>query len=220
MPHWDTRTEENWKKFKFNQPFAKGLKTLRENVLSNPDFDPAVLWQWGTMQAMAVIQILKDCEKKYGREGQKLVNEALHKVGYNIGRQALENIELDPDISEEEFISFYGTAMNCIAYASLEEPRIESGDRVAFDILWCPHQDEYKPFDCRVQRYLVQGMIDAARDTVAKHNWQMKFTCIITAGADKCRFEIWKATEEEVEEWRKYTESLEQKALEMSKREG
>ena len=62
MAHWEHRPEPGWKNFKFNQPYAVGLKRLKEEVLAKTDFDPATLWQWGTMQAMALIQILKDCE--------------------------------------------------------------------------------------------------------------------------------------------------------------
>ncbi len=36
------------------------------------------------------------------------------------------------------------TVINRIAYASLEEPTIDSEDQVGFDILWCPHQDHLK----------------------------------------------------------------------------
>src|SRR5580704_7126663 len=78
MPHWDHRTEARWKDFRFNQPYAKGLRRLREEVLAKTDFDPATLWQWGTMQAMALIQILEACEARFGEEGQKLVYDALH----------------------------------------------------------------------------------------------------------------------------------------------
>ncbi|RPH82713.1 MAG: hypothetical protein EHM75_12840, partial [Desulfobacteraceae bacterium] len=58
MSHWEHRPEAAWKDFKFNQPYEKGLKRLKTEVLDKTDFDPAVLWQWGTMQAMAVIRIL------------------------------------------------------------------------------------------------------------------------------------------------------------------
>ena len=89
MAHWEHRKEEGWKRFQFNQPFAKGLRRLKEDVLAKTDFDPATLWQWGTMQAMAVLQILKDCEEKFGEAGQKVVMEALRKIGYETARQML-----------------------------------------------------------------------------------------------------------------------------------
>ncbi|MBW2405001.1 MAG: hypothetical protein JRF42_14625 [Deltaproteobacteria bacterium] len=41
MAHWEHRDESRWKDFKFNQPYAKGLKRLKEEVLAKTDFDPA-----------------------------------------------------------------------------------------------------------------------------------------------------------------------------------
>ena len=35
-------------------------------MLGKTDFDPATLWQWGTMQAMALIETLKEVEKTFG----------------------------------------------------------------------------------------------------------------------------------------------------------
>jgi len=72
MVHWNSRKEANWSKFKFNQPYARGLERLKEEVLGKTDFDPATLWQWGTMQGMAIIKILKDCEKEFGKKASRL----------------------------------------------------------------------------------------------------------------------------------------------------
>src|SRR5574342_691638 len=66
MAHWQDRPEARWKAFRFNQPYAKGLRRLKDEVLAKTDFDPATLWQWGTMQAMAIIAILKSCERAFG----------------------------------------------------------------------------------------------------------------------------------------------------------
>ena len=43
MAHWQHRDEPGWQKFEFNQPYAKGLKRLKEKVLAKTDFDPATL---------------------------------------------------------------------------------------------------------------------------------------------------------------------------------
>src|SRR5262245_2257022 len=111
MAHWEHRPEARWKEFKFNQPYAKGLARLREEVLKKSDFDPATLWQWGTMQAMALISLLEECEAKFGEAGQRLVYRALHKTGYDVGRQILEGVQLPEDITEAEFASFYATVI-------------------------------------------------------------------------------------------------------------
>src|SRR3954447_7305352 len=119
MAHWEHRPEPNWKHFAFKQPYSKGLSRLREEVLGKTDFDPATLWQWGTMQAMALIDILKSAEKTFGEAGQKLVCDSLTRIGRDIGRQILEGVELPEELSEAEFTSFYATVINRIAYASL-----------------------------------------------------------------------------------------------------
>jgi len=219
MTHWDSRKEGAWKRFKFNFPYEKGLKRLREEVLEKTDFDPGVLWVWGTMQAMAVIQILKDCEREFGARGQEVVTAALRKVGRDVGRQMMEGLERPQDMTDAEMASFFATVVNCIAYASLEDPSIDSDQEVSFHILWCPHQDHYRAFDCRVQRYFVQGMLDAVRERGWLGDWQVRFTQTIPAGAETCRFVLWRAPDEEKMEWERYSELLEKKALEIAELE-
>jgi len=210
------RSEKAWEGFSFKQPYEKGLKKLRE-VLANPDYDPATLWQWGTMQAMALVEVLKACERKFGREGQKTVGDAIKRVGYDIGKQILEGLELNDSLSEAEFISFFATIINRIVYASLEEPKIDSDTRVSFHIIWCPHQDHYSAFDCRIQRYLVQGMMDAMREKTGRDDWQVRFTTTIPSGGETCHFVIWKTDNpEEKQAWEKFTEEIERRALQMS----
>ena len=221
MAHWQHRPEQAWQGFEFNQPYAKGLARLRNEVLAKTDFDPTVLWQWGTMQAMAVIEILKTCERLFGREGQQAVYEALHRVGLDVGRQILRGTKKPEGMSEAEFISFYATVINRIAYASLEAPRIDSDQQVSFDILWCPHQDHYQAFDCRVQRYFVQGMIEALEEFGAEHAFDVRFDSTIPAGAPTCHFTMWRrgADAPEASAWSQYTASIDAKALEIAARD-
>jgi hypothetical protein len=213
MSHWEHREETKWKDFEFNQPYAKGLKRLKEEVLAKTVFDPATLWQWGTMQAMALIEILKENERTFGEEGQKAAYRALRRTGYDVGRQILEGTSIPEDMSDAEFTSFYATIINRIAYASLEDPKIDDEGQASFHILWCPHQDHYEAFDCRVQRYFVQGMIDAAQDYAERVGFQVRFDYTIPAGAETCHFTMWQATDEEREQWELLTEKLERKAL-------
>jgi hypothetical protein len=105
---------------------------------------------------------------------------------------------------------------NRIVYASLEAPRIDSRDQVSFDILWCPHQDHYRAFECRVQRYLVQGLLDALEETGLARGFQLRFDGTIPAGARTCHFTIWRGSEEEKKAWAEYTRQLEEKALQKS----
>jgi hypothetical protein len=215
MAHWEHRPEPRWKQFRYRQPYEKGLRRLKEEVLAKTDFDPATLWQWGTMQAMALIEILKSAEKEFGEAGQKLVCDALQRIGNDVGRQILDGIEVPPEITEAEFTSFYATVINRIAYASLEEPRIDGKGQVSFDIVWCPHQDHYQAFDCRVQRYFVQGMIDAASGYARMRGWQVRFDSTIPAGAPTCHFTLWQG---EDKAWQDFTKLIEAKALARAKR--
>jgi hypothetical protein len=218
MAHWEHRDEPRWKEFKYNQPYAKGLARLKTEVLAKTDFDPATLWQWGTMQAMALVGVLEAAEAKFGAAGQEMVGEAIAAVGLDVGRQILAGIELPKDLTEAEFFSFYATVINRIAYASLEDPKIDDEGKVSFDILWCPHQDHYKAFDCRIQRYFVRGMIQAGREVALGKGWQVRFDSTIPAGADTCHFTLWNATDEEARAWNDYSQLLEAKALLRHKR--
>lgn len=219
MAHWEHRDEAKWGDFEFNQPYAKGLKRLKEEVLAKTDFDPATLWQWGTMQAMALIEMLKENERTFGEEGQKAAYRALHRTGYDVGRQILEGTTIPEEMTDAEFTSFYATIINRIAYASLEDPKINAEGQASFHILWCPHQDHYEAFDCRVQRYFVQGMIDAAQDHAERVGFQVRFDYTIPAGAETCHFTMWQATDEERERWELLTEKLERKALRVVREE-
>lgn len=217
--HWQQRTEKNWQKFQYNQPYAKGLTNVKK-VLAETNFDPATLWQWGTMQAMALIEVLKSAEKTFGAEGQKLVLGALRKIGHDIGSQILTGTEIDADTSTDEWISFYATVINRIAYASLETPAVGDGD-IHFHIDYCPHQDMYSAMDCRVQRYFVQGMIDAARDFAKSKGrddiYDVMFRTTIPAGYATCLFKIEKGDASSQQRWSSYTEILEKKNLKLAR---
>jgi hypothetical protein len=81
------RKEATWKKTKLGEPFKEALDRFRIDVLNRNDFDATSLLQFGLFMSMAVINILKESEKKLGREGQKVVIDALIKTGYNMGNQ-------------------------------------------------------------------------------------------------------------------------------------
>ena len=87
------RKETNWKKTKFGEPFKEALDRFREDVIGRDDFDPTALLQFGLFMSKAVINILKEAEAEFGVEGQRMVNNALVKTGYDMGKQILENIE-------------------------------------------------------------------------------------------------------------------------------
>ncbi|MFX0039992.1 MAG: L-2-amino-thiazoline-4-carboxylic acid hydrolase [Promethearchaeota archaeon] len=207
------RKEENWKKIKFGEPFKKALDRFKENVQNRNDFDASSLLQFGLFMSMAVINILKENEARFGIEGQKAVNNALMKTGYEMGREIAENIEILPDIPEIELMSFLATIINTQAWTSIEDPKIDNKDTCSFNILWCPLQDIYSAFDCRVQRYLVQGIINYFRDNIFKSEFQVEFKHTIPAGATHCRFIIERKKPGEQDKWETYSKLLERKAL-------
>ena len=122
MAHWEHRPEPRWKEFKFSQPYAKGLKRLREEVLAKTDFDPATLWQWGTMQAMAVIEVLKACERASAPRGREVVCRGAAASGASIsGGRCWPGKTKPADIQRGGVRqSSTPTVINRIAYASLE----------------------------------------------------------------------------------------------------
>lgn len=208
------RKEATWRKTKLGEPFKKALDRFRTDVINRNDFDATSLLQFGLFMSMAVINILKESEKKLGKEGQKVVIDALIKTGYNMGKQILENIQLPTEISDIELMSFLATIINTQTWTSIEDPRIDKEDQCSFDIIWCPLQDVYKAFDCRVQRYLVQGIMNAFRDSgILKFDYQIEFKSTIPAGANTCHFFITKKKPNEQDKWESYSKDLEKKAL-------
>jgi len=200
-------------KMKFNYPFDLAGKRCEREALSLPDYDPASLFRWGNMMAMAVIGMLRAAERELGEPGQKAMIGALVEVGREVGRQSLEGVEVPADIEPIEFISAFCSWINREIYASPEDPRIDSEDRCSFDILWCPHQDSYKAFDCRAQRYLVQGMIEACREKFPGMDFHVAVRSTIPAGASTCLFEVWRKKPGEPDEWEKYSDDLAKRAL-------
>lgn len=209
------RKEAMWNQTKLGEPFKEALDRFRKEVLPRNDFDPTSLLQFGLFMAMAVINILKETEKKLGKEGQEVIINALIKTGYQMGTQILENLQIPSNISDIELMSFLATVINTQSWTSIEDPRIDSDDQCSLDIIWCPLQDIYSPFDCRVQRYLVQGIINAFKDSgVLSSEYQVEFKSTIPAGAKTCHFVITKKKPNETDKWEEYSKILEKKALE------
>jgi hypothetical protein len=209
------RKEAMWNRTKLGEPFKEALDRFRKEVLPRNDFDPTSLFQFGLFMAMAVINILKETEKKLGKEGQEVIINALIKTGYDMGTQILKNTQIPSNISDIELMSFLTTVINTQSWTSIEDPHIDSNDQCSFDIIWCPLQDIYNAFDCRVQRYLVQGITNAFRDSgVLSNEYQVEFKSTIPAGAKTCHFVITKKKPNETDKWEEYSKILEKKALE------
>jgi len=189
------------------------VENLRKAVEGRSDFDPAVLFVWGTMQATAVLNVLKAVEETFGEAGQELVRKAINQAGYEAMKGFLENSSFPDDVSDIELASYVVTGINTVLYGSLERPWIESENRCAFDILWCPHQDRYTAFDCRVQRFFVEGMFHALSDTGMGRitAWVEK---LIPRGAECCHFVVEQIGESEGKNpWHAYSEELMRRAI-------
>jgi len=210
------RKEENWERAKvaLREPFKQALDTFKKKVEDREDFDPSSLLQFGLFMSKGIINILKAVELNLGKEGQKVVQDALIKTGYEVGEQMIDPSKVPDDISDIELMSFLATIINTQAWTSIEDPRIESETKCSFDILWCPLQDVYSAFDCRVQRYFVQGIIDYFRDHVfEKKDFQIYFTSTIPAGAESCKFVVEEKRSGEPDKWEEYSKKLDRKAL-------
>jgi hypothetical protein len=198
-----------------NQPFANAVEKLRRDALSHPHYDPAQLFAWGQMIAVSLLEMLKAVEARFGREGQQTCTDALVSVGRRLALEGLDGVDVPEGVSPIEAISRFATWVNEQLYASIEKPSIDGPDACSFDILWCPHQDVYGPFDCRIQRYLVEGLIRGAREKLGDDFGAFDVACDSTmpAGAPTCHFRMWRSSGEAADAWTDYSRSLEEKAL-------
>jgi hypothetical protein len=207
------RTEEDYEGVKLGSPYEKAVANFRRATQDREDFDPAVLFVWGTMQAKAVLNILKAVEETFGEAGQAIVRKAINKAGYEAAEGLIRNSTFPNDLTDIELLSFMVTGVNCVLYASLEKPWITSENRCEFDILWCPHQDVYTAFDCRVQRYFVEGMIEAMEANGFGRAIPM-VDRLIPKGADSCHFVVDRTQADSTENpWHAYSQQLAKRAL-------
>ncbi|MBM4333535.1 MAG: hypothetical protein FJ117_20345 [Deltaproteobacteria bacterium] len=210
--------EKRWERsgIKLSRHFAASTRKTRDLALGRGDYDPARLFKWGQMMALAVVRMMESAERRFGAEGQAIMAEALTDLGREIGREVLQGWEKKPGVREIEAISAFVTYINEEIWASPELPRVISDEECSCDVLWCPHQDHYKPFDCRVQRYIVQGLLEAFQDKTGIAA-DARFTQIMPKGAETCRFEIRRLPPGmEVREWTKYSSELAKRALKRS----
>ncbi len=207
------RAEPEYERVRLGTPYPDAVDTFRQAISGRDDFDPAAIFSWGTMQATGVLNTLKAVEDRFGAEGQAVVREALGRAGHEAMTGLIADSEFPDGVDGATLASFLVTGMNTVVYASLEKPWIVDGERCEFDILWCPHQDRYTAFDCRVQRYFVEGMILAVADAGYPEltGWVEE---LIPGGADRCHFVVAAAPPgESMNPWHRYSDELAEKAL-------
>jgi hypothetical protein len=207
------RPEKSYANVRFGTPYPEAVENFRRAVEGRDDFDPAVLFVWGTMQAKAVLNILKAVEEAFGEAGQDIVRKAINRAGYEAAEGLLDNSFFPEDAEPIELASYIVTGINCVLYASLEKPWITSAERCEFDILWCPHQDIYTAFDCRVQRFFVEGMLEAMEDW-GLGRYLPVLEKLIPRGAECCHFRVDRLPEDGSKHpWHEYSEQLAKRAL-------
>ena len=199
-------------------PFEKAVENFRRKALSRDDYDPATTFVWGQLMAVGVLRLLEAVEERFGADGQKICRGAINELAKDVFLEMASGVEISRDMSNIEVASLIASWINEVLYASVEEPFIKSEDEAGFHIHYCPHQDIYRPFDCRVQRYFVEGVMQAARELWGdRSNFDVFFRYSIPQGYDTCLFEM-KLREGEEDPWRQYSEELQRRALERIQR--
>ena len=195
-------------------PFADAVEGFRRKALANPKYDPASTFVWGQMMAVGLIAMLKAVEEKFGGEGHDVARTALKEVGQRILTEMLEGVEVPENLTKSEIASLYASWINEVVYASIEAPRVE-GESANFDIHYCPHEDVYGAFDCRVQRYFVEGMIAAGRQTFGEGIFDVSFSSTIPSGSRTCHFDLFPKESGAADAWNDYSERLRGRALKL-----
>ncbi|HVL91275.1 MAG TPA: hypothetical protein VM841_13660 [Actinomycetota bacterium] len=219
IPHPDARDNDAEKlpwggrreKLPMRWPFADAVEGFRSKALANKQYDPASTFVWGQMMAVGLIEMLKAIEAAFGADGHDVARAALRKVGDRIATEMIDGVEKPGDLSPAELSSLFASWINEVAYASIENPKVE-GDGASFDIHYCPHEDVYGAFDCRVQRYLVEGMIEAARRHWGDGMIDVAFATTIPSGSRTCHFDMFPKGEGS-DKWFEYSDRLRDRAL-------
>jgi hypothetical protein len=193
-------------------PFAEAVEGYRRKALGNAEYDPASTFVWGQMMAVGLIEALKAVEERFGEEGHDVFRAALSRVGDRIVAEMTDDVEAPAEATPQEITSLIASWINEVCYASIEKPSV--GDEGAdFDIHYCPHEDVYGAFDCRVQRYYVEGMIAAARRRFGSSMFDVRFTSTIPSGSRVCHFDMFPKSDQQADEWNDYSERLRSRAL-------
>ncbi|MGZ4140404.1 MAG: hypothetical protein ACXVD8_10855 [Actinomycetota bacterium] len=193
-------------------PFAAAVEGFRSKALANPDYDAASTFVWGQMMAVGLIEALKAVEERFGAQGHDVFRGALARTGDRIVAEMTEGVDAPPDATPQEITSLIASWINEVCYASIEKPRV-TDEGADFDIHYCPHEDVYGAFDCRVQRYYVEGMIAAARRQFGSSMFDVRFTSTIPSGSHVCHFDMFPKGDEATDAWNDYSERLRARAL-------
>lgn len=207
-------TKERLARLPFKWPWPEQVEHFRRDVLPQEDYDPATLFVFSQMAMQALLALIKNVEKKYGEDGQRLCFETIKGVGYAVASQCFEGVERPEGMSDAELASLLMTLVNVILYASPEEAGVdEDGQGYWFDVLWCPVGETFNRFDCRLHRYFADGIFRAAIAKYGMGKFAAAFESTIPAGADRCRCVCRVRKPGETNVWAEHSRKLAQKAL-------
>lgn len=209
MATWGERRQ----KLPLNWPFPKAVETVRQKALSRPDFDPASLVVWGQMQAVTMLELVKAIERHFGAEGQEICRQIFNKVGRDVANQMLDGVKLPDDLSDIELNSLFYTWVNEVVFCSVEEPSVAGPDDCSFHIIYCPYEDYYGKFDCRINRYFVEGILEVAEERMGHDKLHLIFDYSMQQGRPTCHFHTVRKQAGDPDYWREYGEQLQAKAL-------
>ena len=147
-------------------PFAEAVEGYRAKALANPSSTRRSTFVWGQMMAVGMVEMLQvRSSETFGADGHDgcAAGAGARRAADRRARWSPAS-RCPPDLTPAEVASLFASWVNEVCYASVESPDVD-GDRAGFDIHYCPHEDVYGAFDCRIQRYLVEGMIGRRRRT-------------------------------------------------------
>src|SRR5438105_6047939 len=156
------------------------------------------------MMAVGLIEAVKAVEERFGAEGHDVFRAALARTGDRMVSEMTEDAESPPDASPAELTSLMASWINEVCYASIESPNVQDAEHADFDIHYCPHEDVYGAFDCRVQRYFVEGMIAAGRHRLGKSMFDVSVSTTIPSGSSVCHFDMFPTEDAASDQWNEY----------------
>jgi hypothetical protein len=196
----------------YRVPFAIAFEALKGQLERSSHHRLDGLVTSGKELGSTVLDLFKAVERELGAPGQAACSDAMVEVGHEIGKQVLFDRKFTLADRTIENLANYVSWLNYYPYASPEIERIDDSNSYTLDVHWCPVQDLYKAFDCRVMRYLMEGHLKAANDH-GLDNYDMRCIRTMPDGAETCQFTMWGVAPEVKNAWFDYTAMINAKAL-------
>jgi hypothetical protein len=203
-------------------------------------YDPvsvsAAVLKWGQTMAVVLLKVVKAVEREFGERGQEVCRNVFLEHGMEMGREIGEHLKplLPERMDRTNLIETWLRIISWVnrnIWASPDSFRTLNENEGYFDILWCPHQDIYTARDCRIQRWLVSGIMTGIGSSLVEEmerrysgdlseffNVNLEVTDLIPRGAKTCHFRVWRRREGEEDTWQKHSQYLERRELEELKR--